>query len=279
MRSFLALLLIGACVGLTSCATTEPIDPSAAYAAQLRSSIRDLEDKVNALSQNIDSMQSQVAAIERDQAALAGTVRQEQDNVRTSLAAMQNNQQAQVESSVRSVMASNARELEQVNRKLSEVVGTVKSDNTALQRRVESDFGTVQRDVKSLQTQGNALVDRVQRLEREINNVNSKLATVAAQAASSASRSSSSSSSPSSATRSTGSSSSGPTYTRTGTPSSPDIDYSQGYEHKVQPGETLWKIARDYEVTVQDLLNTNPDIEANTVLQVGQTLFVPYKKK
>jgi LysM repeat protein/FtsZ-binding cell division protein ZapB len=278
MRAFTALLLAGACLWLSSCATTEPIDPAAAYAAQLRGSIRDLEDKVNALAQNVDAVQSQTATIERDQVALQAAMRKEQDGVRSALATMQNNQQAEVERSVRGVMAANAREMEQVSRKLSEVVGTVKSENSSLQRRVESDFGTVLRDVKQLQTQGNALVDRIQRLERELNTANSKLATVAAQAAAIGSSSSRPASSPPSSSGSS-SPSSGSGYTRTGTPSSPDIDYSQGYEHKVAAGETLWKIARDYKVTVQDLLNTNPKIDDTTVLRVGQTVFVPYRKE
>jgi LysM repeat protein len=66
---------------------------------------------------------------------------------------------------------------------------------------------------------------------------------------------------------------------RHGTPSSPDIDYSQGYTHSVSAGETLWKIARDYNVSIQDIINTNPDINDQSRLAPGQKLFVPYRKK
>ena len=67
--------------------------------------------------------------------------------------------------------------------------------------------------------------------------------------------------------------------TRTSTPSHPDIDYSRGYEHTVQAGETLWKIARDYNVTIQDIVNVNPSINNSSALSLGQKIFVPFRKQ
>ncbi len=54
---------------------------------------------------------------------------------------------------------------------------------------------------------------------------------------------------------------------RTSKPSSAKVDYNQGYEHIVAPGETLWKIARDFKISVQDILNTNPEINDTTTLR------------
>jgi murein DD-endopeptidase MepM/ murein hydrolase activator NlpD len=47
-----------------------------------------------------------------------------------------------------------------------------------------------------------------------------------------------------------------------------------GVHHRVQPGQTLWRIARTYGVTVAELQRANglPD---PTQLEVGSTLFVP----
>lgn len=47
-----------------------------------------------------------------------------------------------------------------------------------------------------------------------------------------------------------------------------------GYEHEVQPGETLSEIARAYGVTSQDILQAN-DLRNPDVLRVGQVLFIP----
>lgn len=42
----------------------------------------------------------------------------------------------------------------------------------------------------------------------------------------------------------------------------------------IQPGDTLWKIARRYRTTVEELLTANPDIDPNN-LQVGQKICIP----
>ena len=48
----------------------------------------------------------------------------------------------------------------------------------------------------------------------------------------------------------------------------------EGYEHVVQPGETLSEIAKAYGVTVQAIVAAN-DIADPDRLQVGQKLFIP----
>lgn len=50
----------------------------------------------------------------------------------------------------------------------------------------------------------------------------------------------------------------------------------QGVTHVVKPGETLWRIAKAYQVTVEDLMVANQ--VADGKLSAGQRLFVPGAK-
>ncbi|MBI5543299.1 MAG: peptidoglycan DD-metalloendopeptidase family protein [Deltaproteobacteria bacterium] len=50
-----------------------------------------------------------------------------------------------------------------------------------------------------------------------------------------------------------------------------------GVTHVVKPGETLWRIARAYRITVEDLSLANPQVDS-TRLAAGQQLFVPGAK-
>ena len=45
-------------------------------------------------------------------------------------------------------------------------------------------------------------------------------------------------------------------------------------EYKIQSGDTIWAISRELKVTVDDITELNPDINAHN-LQVGQVVFVP----
>ncbi len=58
-----------------------------------------------------------------------------------------------------------------------------------------------------------------------------------------------------------------PTPTSTSTPIPPLV-------HQVQPGEVLLSIADDYDVTIDQILALNPDVEPE-LLQVGQLLLIP----
>ncbi len=47
-----------------------------------------------------------------------------------------------------------------------------------------------------------------------------------------------------------------------------------GVNHKVKPGETLWRISRQYGVKVEDLIFAN-NLADPSVLKAGQNLFIP----
>lgn len=49
---------------------------------------------------------------------------------------------------------------------------------------------------------------------------------------------------------------------------------NEGYEHVVQPGETLSAIARAYKVSSADIIQAN-NLKSADVLRVGQKLFIP----
>lgn len=49
---------------------------------------------------------------------------------------------------------------------------------------------------------------------------------------------------------------------------------NEGYEHEVQPGETLSAIAKAYGVSSSDIIQAN-GLKSADVLRVGQKLFVP----
>lgn len=57
-------------------------------------------------------------------------------------------------------------------------------------------------------------------------------------------------------------------------PAPPPTRTQSGYEHQVQPGETLSEIARAYGVSAQVIIRANNISDPNT-LRVGQTLFIP----
>ncbi|HMP88813.1 MAG TPA: LysM domain-containing protein [Kiritimatiellia bacterium] len=60
-----------------------------------------------------------------------------------------------------------------------------------------------------------------------------------------------------------------------GTSSTPRRPISnEGYEHVVQPGETLSAIARAYKVSSADIVQAN-GLKSADVLRVGQKLFIP----
>ncbi|NLF39004.1 LysM peptidoglycan-binding domain-containing protein [bacterium] len=246
------------------CATENELqyDPATASIAQLRSDVRQINDRVSSLGQNVDALQEQFTLVERQSSSAQGAAQQSQQEMRGTLAQLGQQQQAKIDERVRAAFATQAREIEGLNKKMAEIVGASKADSERLQKSVVADITALQRDMKAMQAQLNAYMDRVDRLESRVH----AAATAPAPAAAT----------PPAPKRAAPVASA---YKRTGTPSSPEIDYNQGYEHTVEVGETLWKIARDYEVSVTDLLNTNPNISDTTALRPGQKLFVPYRKK
>lgn len=53
---------------------------------------------------------------------------------------------------------------------------------------------------------------------------------------------------------------------------------SKGRYHRVQSGETIWKIARAYRVPVQDLAELN-NIQNDSKLEAGQRLYLPQRPR
>ena len=49
-------------------------------------------------------------------------------------------------------------------------------------------------------------------------------------------------------------------------------------KHTVQPGDSLWTIARSYGTSVEELLALNPGVTENTLLQLGQQIVVKAKE-
>ncbi|MDR1531176.1 MAG: CAP domain-containing protein [Clostridiales bacterium] len=45
--------------------------------------------------------------------------------------------------------------------------------------------------------------------------------------------------------------------------------------YRVQPGDTLWKIAMKYQITVYDLINANPQLRDANVIYINQVITVP----
>ncbi|MCX7847896.1 MAG: LysM peptidoglycan-binding domain-containing protein [bacterium] len=280
-------LVLAAVALLGGCATTEYSaveQPSSMY-LRLQDDVRELHEKLAALSQNLDNLQSQLNLLEREQENQAALIRQLQNDMRKSLDTLArvqrtelekfsadlarqrselDNQRVALDQTTKNLTAAVSRDTEQYDRKLADVVKTVQDENATLQRKLTSDLQALQRDLKALQSQVNANSEHIVRVETHLQSIAARALPT-----------------PPATPPTTPPSSAKPSATpivRTGTPSSPDIDYSQGYSHTVVAGETLWKIARDYNVTVQDILNTNPNITDTSRLSPGQKLFIPYRK-
>jgi len=287
---FTRLGLLAAGALLCGCATTEysAVEQPASQYVRLQDDLRELHEKIARLSQNIDTFQSQLAVLEREQENQAALIRQQQNETRAALDAAARAQRAELEKvsaevarqrteldrqrtaldqASKQFAEATARDTAQYNRKLADVVKTVQDENTVLQRTISGDLQALQRDLKTLQHQVNANKEHIARVEAHLQSIAARpVATTPSAPA------------PATPSPAGGSAPSATPIVRTGTPSSPDIDYSQGYNHTVVAGETLWKIARDYNVTVQDILNTNPNITDTSRLSPGQKLFIPYRK-
>jgi LysM repeat protein len=250
---------------LTGCMTTpDTVTPVTTQIAQLRSQVRRLDDKTDALQQGIDDVNAKVNDLERQTANMQNVIREDQNTVQEFMQNV-NDTQKDMKAVKDSLIRSNAQELERISKSLTtsltKVVDTVEKENESIRKKVAADLSSLQNDLKKLQVHLNANMDKTDRVEKMLRDV---------------SRVSSSTAS----TKKTGTkrTSEKPAIKRTGTPSSPDIDYVNVYKHTVVSGETLWKIARDYNVTVQDILNVNENIDDMTILTIGQTIYVPSHK-
>jgi len=258
---------IGIFVALQGCATgtSATVDDGNLRVAAVQNDVRSVNDAVASLEQRVDDLQARLSTLERENAALQQSLRQEQDALQASLAAAARTQQANLEQRIQTQLTEAGRGAAMADTKIAEVVRMVQEENAKLQQRLNDDLRTIRADMKKLQTQVNSNTAAVDDLARE-------LQTVVEVSAAAASGQSAAKKTPATAAT-------GEPVVRTGTPSNPDIDYARGYEHAVKPGESLWKIARDYNVAVQDIVNCNDNINNASALTVGQKIFVPFRKQ
>jgi len=60
----------------------------------------------------------------------------------------------------------------------------------------------------------------------------------------------------------------------TGTIASPMVQSISGVHHRVETGQTLWKISRIYDVDIDDILRVN-HLPEDAAIQTGQLLLIP----
>lgn len=53
------------------------------------------------------------------------------------------------------------------------------------------------------------------------------------------------------------------------------IEGKEYYLHKVEKGEGLYRIAKNYQVSQEEIINSNPDVIVNKQIQLGQVLYIP----
>jgi len=267
MKLGTSIALSGLFVALHGCATgtSATVEDGNWRVAAVQSDVRSVNDSVASLEQRVDDLQARLSTLERENAALQQSLRQEQDALQTSLTTATRTQQANLEQRVQAQLAEAGRSSTSTDTKIAEVLRMVQEENAKLQKRLNDDLLTMRADMKKLQLQINSNTAALDDLARELQTVVEVSAAAAAgQSATKKPPAAASTDEP---------------VVRTGTPSHPDIDYARGYEHAVKPGESLWKIARDYNVAVQDIVNCNDNINNASTLTVGQKLFVPFRKQ
>ena len=262
-----SIALSGLFVALHGCATgtSATVEDGDLRVATVQNDVRSVNDSVASLDQRVDDLQARLSTLERENAALQQSLRQEQDALQTALATAARTQQATFEQRVQAQLAEAGRGTGATDTKISEVLRMVQEENAKLQKRLNDDLLSMRADMKKLQNQVNSNTAAVDDLARE-------LQTVVEVGAATAAGQTATKKPPAAATT-------GEPVVRTGTPSHPDIDYARGYEHVVKTGESLWKIARDYNVAVQDIVNCNNNINNASALTVGQKIFVPFRKQ
>jgi len=227
-----------------------------------------LEDKVATISSNLDNLQTQITSDEMDSANTLAVIKENQNTLKAALTKISYNQKDEIERTSKKLMNSSLNEFEQYNRKLEKVIKIVKEENSAIQSKVASDLQTLQNQFKAMRVQINASMDKIDRLENNLKIVTSGLKKYRTPPP----VKSSSKKKPSAkkARREP--------VKRTGNPSSPDIDYVNVYQHTIVKGETLWKLSRDYNVPIQDIINVNEEITDATRLDIGDKLYIPSRK-
>ena len=272
VRHAAALALLACVTGCVTSGDSGETSASDAAVSQLRSELGGVDDRVTALDRSVESLKARLAGIERENAEAQASLKAQQEAVQRAVASLATTQRNELDKIARTATQSSAKEVEQLTAKLAQLLSLVQQENGTLQKKVSTDLGTLQKDINGLQAQIVASADRIDRIEQRV-----KTGSGAAKAPAQSTDETKTPVQPGD----TSPAEKVPVQVplRTGTPSSPDIDYSQGYTHKVSAGETLSKIARDYNVAIQDIINTNPKLTNPARLAPGQELFVPHRKK
>ncbi|MDD5692827.1 MAG: LysM peptidoglycan-binding domain-containing protein, partial [Candidatus Omnitrophica bacterium] len=69
---------------------------------------------------------------------------------------------------------------------------------------------------------------------------------------------------------------SAPTYTRPMAPAMAKT--SPGVHHRVEAGQTLWRISKIYDVDINDILRAN-NISEEATIEIGQMILIPNRLK
>jgi LysM repeat protein len=272
LRHAAALALLACVTGCVTSGDSGETSASDAAVSQLRSELGGVDDRVTALDRSVESLKARLAGIERENAEAQASLKAQQEAVQRAVASLATTQRNELDKIARTATQSSAKEVEQLTAKLAQLLSLVQQENGTLQKKVSTDLGTLQKDINGLQAQIVASADRIDRIEQRV-----KSGSGAAKAPAQSTGETKTPAQPGDTPPVEKAPAQVPL--RTGTPSSPDIDYSQGYTHKVSAGETLSKIARDYNVAIQDIINTNPKLTDPARLAPGQELFVPHRKK
>jgi len=67
---------------------------------------------------------------------------------------------------------------------------------------------------------------------------------------------------------------SAPEYKR---PAAPVLANMPGIYHRVEAGQTLWRIARIYNIDLDEILRVNPNLESSKI-EIGQSIFIPNRR-
>jgi len=265
---FSLYFIFSLCLFLNGCASTSDVaGPINTKIAQVKGDIRTLEDKVATNSSNLDNLQSQVADDSTENADVLAVIKENQNTLKDALTKISYRQKNDIERTSKTLMNSNLKEFEQYNKKLEKVIRIVKDDNASIQRKVASDMQTLQNQFKAVRVQLNASMDKIDRLESQL-----RIAT------SGFKKYSSKTPVKKSYPKKPSVKAKRQPVKRTGNPSSSDIDYVNVYEHTIVKGESLWKLSRDYNVPIQDIINVNEAITDATRLDIGDKLYIPSRK-
>jgi len=257
---------------LNGCASTSDVTaPINTEIAHIKGDIRTLEDKVARNSSNLDNLQDQLANDSSENADVLAVIKENQNTLKDALTKLSYNQKKNLDKTSKALMNTSLKEFDQYNKKLENIIKIVKGENASIQKKVASDMQTLQNQFKSVRVQLNASIDKIDRLENQLKIVTSTFKKYKnTPPVKSYSTKKAPKKNPKKAKKQP--------LKRTGNPSSSDIDYINVYEHTIVSGESFWKLSRDYNVPIQDIINVNENITDETRLNIGDKLYIPSRK-